>query len=90
MTVMKSVSLRIITSPGCTHCHDFLQFWDKIKTEWLNVDFREVSALSQEGQELAMKHFIFASPGIIMNDVLVSSGEYSEKEILEKLRTLSS
>jgi glutaredoxin len=86
---MRDVSLLVLSSPGCTHCRRFLEFWEKHKGEWGNVTMREVSVLYPEGQALAQKHMIFASPGIILNDELYESGGFDEKSFIEKLTALS-
>ncbi len=86
---MQTVSLLVLTSPGCTHCKSFLEFWEAKKGEWRNVTVREISALTEEGQALAREHLIFASPGIILNNELFASGGYDEEQFIEKLKKLS-
>ncbi len=86
---MKSINLEILTSPGCKICHSFLEFWKTAAKDWSNVNFKEVSIVTPEGQELAQKHMIFASPGIILNGELFSTGGFNQKDFLEKLKELS-
>jgi glutaredoxin len=86
---MHNVSLLVLTSPGCTHCQHFLEFWQTQKDEWRNVTMREVSVLTEEGQSLAREHGVFASPGIILNGELFSSGGYDELEFLGELESHS-
>lgn len=86
---MNSVKLEVLTAPGCTHCHEFLEYWEKEKTNWPNVTMEEVSILTPKGQELVGKHQIFASPGILLNDELFATGGVSKGKFLEKLKTLS-
>mgnify|MGYP000219784046 CR=1 FL=1 len=50
---------------------------------------REVSVLTEEGQALAREHGVFASPGIILNGELFSSGGYDEMEFLGELESHS-
>jgi hypothetical protein len=50
---------------------------------------REVSVLTEEGQALAREHGVFASPGIILNGELFSSGGYDENEFLGELESHS-
>lgn len=87
---MHDVSLTVLTSPGCTHCEHFLSFWEKEKSKWGNVSLREISILTEEGQLLAREHNIFASPGIVLNGELYTSGGYDEDEFIAKLSELSS
>lgn len=86
---MHNVSLLVLTSPGCTHCHQFLKFWETKKGEWRNVSMREVEILSEEGQALVREHSIFASPGIIIDGELFSSGGYDESDFLNELEVRS-
>ena len=86
---MKEVHLQELSSPGCTHCKAFQDFWHSIEKDWSNVKFEDVSITTPEGQELAQKHMIFASPGIIINGELFSTGGVDQKKFLEKLKELS-
>lgn len=85
----KPVELVELSSPGCVHCAAFKKFWHEIEKDWLSVSFKEVSLTTPEGQELVQKHQIFASPGIILNGELFSTGGVNQKEFLNKLKELS-
>ena len=87
--VLKSVELLELTAPGCQICKMFKTFWDSIKNEWSNVSFKEVDMTSEEGQALIQKHMIFASPGIILNGELFSTGGFDKNKFVEKLKELS-
>ena len=86
---MKEVRLEELTSPGCEHCKAFGEFWHSVSGDWANVKFRDVSITSTEGQELASKHMIFASPGIILNGELFSTGGVNKQKFITKLGELS-
>lgn len=86
---MKDVVLQEVTSPGCHNCAAFKEFWEKEKENWPNVQFSEVSITEPEGQELVQEHQIFASPGIIINGELFSTGGVNTDTFLEKLKELS-
>lgn len=86
---MKEVVLEELTSPGCHNCAAFKKFWDEIKGEWGNVTFKEVSIVDPEGQEMVQKYQIFASPGIILNGELFSTGGVDKDKFVEKLKALS-
>lgn len=86
---MKDIILEELTAPGCHNCAAFEKFWHSIESEWPNVKFKEVSITTPEGQELAQKHMIMASPGIVLNGELFSTGGVNTKEFLEKLKELS-
>lgn len=86
---MKPVTLEEISSPGCTHCKAFEDFWHSVEKNWPNVTYKNISIVSPEGQELAQKHMIFSSPGIIINGELFATGGVNKNQFLAKLMTIS-
>lgn len=86
---MPAVSLKVLTSPGCMPCHEFLEFWNAVARDWPQVEMSEHSVISVEGQAMAIAHRVFASPGIIVNDELFAMGGFDRDRLLEKLRALS-
>lgn len=84
-----SVLLEVLTSPGCVHCHAFLEYWNKEGSKWPNVSMKEVSLVTPEGQQMAVKYRILASPGIIINGELFDAGNFNKKELVAKLDSLS-
>ena len=86
---MNTVTVKEITSPGCQHCAAFKKFWDGIKSDWPNVQFSEVSITTPEGQALGQQHMVLASPGIIINDELFSTGGVDQEKFVAKLKELS-
>lgn len=79
----------MLSSPGCHNCAAFAAFWESEKVNWPNVTFKETSITTPEGQELVQKHMIMASPGIIINGELFSTGGVNQREFLGKLKELS-
>lgn len=86
---MKSITLEELSAPGCEHCKAFEEFWHSVEKEWPNVEYKNISVTTPEGQELASKHMIMASPGIVINGELFSTGGVNTKQLLEKLKELS-
>ncbi|MCI0542744.1 thioredoxin family protein [bacterium] len=86
---MKDVILEEISSPGCTHCAAFETWWHTLEKEWPNVKYKNTSVTTPEGQELVSKHMIFASPGVIINGELFSTGGVDKDKFLAKLKELS-
>ena len=86
---MNEVRLTEVSSPGCHNCAAFKTFWDSIKGDWPNVIFEEISLTDERGQELVQKHQIFASPGIILNDQLFSTGGINKDAFLARLKEIS-
>ncbi|OGZ06846.1 MAG: hypothetical protein A3C93_01045 [Candidatus Lloydbacteria bacterium RIFCSPHIGHO2_02_FULL_54_17] len=86
---MRNIALDVLTSPGCTHCHEFLEHWKTVAANWPNVTLKEISLITPEGQELVQKHQIFASPGILLNGELFATGGVNKEKFTEKLKALS-
>jgi glutaredoxin len=86
---MKQITLEVLTAPGCVHCHEFLEFWKTESATWPNVEMKELSLLTPEGQELVAKHQIFASPGILLNGEVFATGGVNKEKFKEKLQDLS-
>ena len=86
---MMDISVEMLTSPGCHNCEVFATFWETEKENWPKVSFKEVNITEPEGQEIAQKYMIMASPGILINGELFSTGGVNQKEFLEKLKELS-
>ena len=86
---MKEVELIELSAPGCSHCRAFQEFWHSVEANWSLVKFREVSVTTPEGQALAGQHMIFASPGIILNGELFSTGGVNKEKFLAKVKELS-
>ena len=86
---MKEILLEELTSPGCHNCEAFEEFWRSEEKKWSNVTFKKVDITTPEGQELAQKYTIMASPGIILNGELFSFGGVNTGKFLEELKELS-
>ncbi len=86
---MKSVELVELSSPGCSHCAAFRNFWHSIESKWPDVHYKDVSITTPEGQELAGAHMVLAAPGIFLNGELFATGGYDEVAFLKKLEELS-
>jgi len=86
---MTSVHVQELTAPGCVHCKEFKEFWHSIEKDWPNVRFEEISILTPDGQELAQKYMIFASPGIIINGELFSTGGVDKEKFVLRIKALS-
>lgn len=81
----KEIILDVLASPGCQICRVFEEFWHSIEKEWSNVKFRIFDVTTPEGQEMAQKYMIFASPGIIVNGELWATGGFDKDKFLKKL-----
>lgn len=85
----KPVALDVLTSLGCVNCKLFEEFWHSIEKDWPNVIFRHVDVTTPEGQEMARKFMILASPGIILNGELWATGGFKKEKFVTKITELS-
>jgi len=86
----KQIVLEELVSPGCHICRAFEEFWHSIEKDWPNVAYKRVDVTTPEGQEMAGKYMIFASPGIILNHELFATGGFDKEKFIQKLKELSS
>lgn len=86
---MKPISVLSVSSPGCHNCDAFERFWNEVNVNYPNVTYSNKSILTPEGQEMAGKYGIFASPGIVINDELFSTGGVNKEKFINKIKELS-
>ena len=86
---MANIVVEELSSPGCHICMEFEQFWHSIEKEWPNVTYKKLDVTTPEGQEMVSKYMIFASPGIIINNELFSTGGFNRDKFTAKLKELS-
>jgi len=84
----KKIILEILTSPGCVHCAEFKKYWEGVKDKFPEVEMNEIDLTSDKGQEMVQKHMIMASPGVIINGELFSTGGVNKEKFEEKLKEL--
>ncbi len=79
-----------LTMVGCHNCEAAKKIFDEVMPDFKDrVEVEEVDITSLEGQELVGKYSVFASPGIIINDELFSTGGVDKEKLIEKLQSLS-
>lgn len=78
-----------LSAPGCHICMEFEKFWHSIEKDWPGVEYQKIDVTTPEGQAMVSKYMIFASPGIIINGELFSTGGFSKQKFLERLKEIS-
>ncbi len=86
---MANIIVEELSSPGCAHCMEFEKFWESIKKDWPNAEYKKIMITEPEGQEIVQKFMIFAAPGIIINGKLFSTGGFDKRKFVEKLKEIS-
>lgn len=82
------IKLKLLTTPGCHHCAQAKVTLEKIKKDYPELRVEEVDMATPKGQELITKYQIMASPGVVINGELFSTGGLDEKRLREKLEEL--
>lgn len=86
--MIKQIEVIFITTPNCAHCAEVKKILEKLKSEFENLDVKEINATTSEGQELVLKYGIMASPGIIIDNEFFAMGGATEKELRNKFEEI--
>ncbi len=81
-------TIQFLTMVGCHNCAAAKKIFDEVIPEYPNVEVTEIDITSEEGQELVAKYAVLASPGIIIDDELFSTGGVDRDKLVEKLGSL--
>jgi len=81
-------TIQFLTMVGCHNCAAAKKIFDEVIPEYPNVEVTEIDITSEEGQELVAKYAVLASPGIIIDDELFSTGGVDRDKLVEKLKSL--
>ncbi|PJE61642.1 thioredoxin [Candidatus Roizmanbacteria bacterium CG10_big_fil_rev_8_21_14_0_10_39_12] len=68
----------------CAHCTLALEALNRIKKDKPDLEIEKIDLLKPEGQEMAQKYGIMASPGIVIDGKLTFQGGGSKRETAEK------
>ena len=83
------IILEILSSPGCVHCAEFKKYWESVKAQFPEVEMSEIDLTSDKGQEMVSRYVIMASPGVIINGELFSTGGVDKKKFEAKLKSMN-
>lgn len=78
--------VQILTSDTCAHCVRVKAALKKIKEDMPNLEIEEVNLLKPEGQKMAAKYGVMASPGIIIDGKLAFQGGATEEQLRGALK----
>ena len=79
-----------LTMVGCHNCEAAKAIFDEVMPDFKDtVEVEEIDITTEQGQELVSKYSVFASPGIIINDELFSTGGVDKEKLVEKLQSLT-
>jgi len=81
--------IQFLTMVGCHYCKEVKKIFDEIMPEFKDkVELEEIDMTAPEGQELVQKYGVMASPGIVINGELFSTGGVNREKLVEKLKSL--
>lgn len=87
--MFRTITLDVLVSPGCHMCRVFEEYWETVASGWPNIVFKKYDITTPDGQALAEKYMIFASPGIMINGELWATGGFDKDKFTSKLKELS-
>ena len=83
------IKIQEVSAAGCSHCEEARKTLQKeIKSQFPEVEIEFIDMLSEQGQKMVQEYGIMASPGIIVNGELFSTGGLDKNKLVEKLRSL--
>lgn len=85
-----AIKIQEITAPGCSHCAKAKEILENdIKPKYPEVEVEYIDMTTEQGQKMVSKYGIMASPGIIVNGELFSTGGLDKNKLEEKIKSLS-
>lgn len=87
---MRKIKIQEISTPGCVHCAEARKVLEQeIKKQFPHVEMEFIDMLSEKGQKMVAEYSIFASPGIIINGELFSTGNLNKNKLVDHIKSLS-
>jgi len=82
------INIQLVSTPGCTHCEGVRKVLNEVKPQYPEMEIKELDATNPDGLELVTKYGILASPGVIINGELFSTGGINRGTFLKKLESI--
>ena len=82
------IHIQLITTPGCTHCHEVKKIFEEVKGQFPDMQVEEIDATTPHGMELVSQYGIFSSPGVVINGDLFAMGGLKKDAFIKKLESL--
>ena len=76
-------NVKLITMPGCSHCGPAKELLLQVAPDFPQAEVEILNVV--EDPDLAVKYNLLQAPGLVINEKLVSSGGFDEKELREFL-----
>jgi len=82
------IKIEFITAPICHECAKAKRIIKEVMLKYPETQLEEIDVMTARGMELAQKYCIMASPAIIINGQLFSTGALSKEDFMKKLNEL--
>jgi glutaredoxin len=87
---MNTILIQELSTPGCQSCEAAKEtLKEEIKPNYPQVEVEYVDILSDKGQKMVQEYGVMSSPGIIVNDELVSAGGLNKAKLIQTLEELT-
>ncbi len=80
---MKNVIL--VTTKYCPYCPSAKQLWSDLKKQY-KFNYKEVDAMTEEGQQIVLKHRIMSVPTTIIDDKVTFIGIPDKNKAVEAVK----
>ncbi len=83
MVNIMTIYIEILTSPDCVHSPKAVKLLQTMVKDLKGISVKEISLLTEEGQERAEGYEIESTPSIAINGEIVCEGLPNKKEMKE-------
>ncbi len=80
------LKVQFLTIAGCHNCAEVKKSIAELKPEFSQLELEEIDMTTPKGQELVQKYQVMASPGIIINGELFSTGAVGKEKLRKKFK----
>jgi len=82
------IKITLIRPAECHHSSAIKEILEMLQAEHATVAIEEIEATSAHGMMLIDEHQIQGNPGILINDILFSTGSISKEQLQEHIEML--
>lgn len=82
------IHIQFVTSPSCVECERAQKIFAELRPQYPQMQIEEIDVVTPKGMELVQKYGIMASPGIIINNKLFSTGALNKEDFVKKLNEI--
>ncbi len=80
-----------LTMPGCHNCEAAKKVFEEVMPEFKDYfEIEEIDMTEDEGMQMAAQYGVLASPGIVIDGELFSTGGVNKDDLIAKLKSITS